>query len=54
MRNLLEYPVTYLEAIQVLDELIVESFKDDLSCGDMRPVVLQWIKEKILQELNKE
>lgn len=48
MRNLVEYPITEEEAINLLDELS-EVFHPDL-VGDPRPAIIEWIKEKITEK----
>lgn len=53
MRNIIEYPIDYPEAIAILDRLIEQSLRSD-AVGDPTPAVLQWVKEKILkQQINE-
>lgn len=40
MRNLLEYPVTKEEIISFLQSISNDLMKNDLSCGDMRMVLI--------------
>lgn len=50
MRNLAKYPVTHNEAIEVLREIERNLLKDDLdnlSCGDMRCTIIDWVIEKL-------
>lgn len=47
MRNILQYPMTYEEAIGILDELS-NSLLDKGTIGDIRPYALQWVKDKLL------
>lgn len=48
MRNLIEYPITYSEAIHILDLIQLDLIKTPI-CGDIRPAVLQWTKQKLLE-----
>lgn len=47
MRNILEYPMTYEEAVQIL-ERFKQSCDHDL-VGDVRPYAVDWIIEKLLE-----
>lgn len=49
MRNLIEYPIDYPEAIATLDRLIEQSLRSE-AIGDPTPSVLLWIKEKVLHK----
>lgn len=48
MRNLLEYPMTYEEAMAVLDK-VIESLNNENRIGDVRAYALDWLKEKIVE-----
>ena len=48
MRNILAYPVTYNEAIDVLNRF-KETCDPDL-IGDMRPTVCDWIIERLTEQ----
>lgn len=52
MRNLLEYPVTREEIIELLLQLS-QQFSEEFSCGDMRPLLLQ-IAAKAVKEADDE
>lgn len=45
MRNILQYPMTYQEAIDILNEIKHEC--DPNLIGDIRPYAIEWIKEKL-------
>lgn len=45
MRNILQYPMTYEEAEQILDRFKNEC--DPNLVGDIRPYAIDWIKEKL-------
>jgi len=51
MRNIIQYPVLYDEAIETLVRMREESMVD-MACGDMRPVIIQWTIDR-LSELRK-
>lgn len=46
MRNLLQYPITDEEVLNFLDHLSEEyDYKKTLLVGDMRPTIIEYIKE---------
>lgn len=50
MRNLLEYPVTNIEKIEFLDEMIAfRQRADEQSTGDMRGAILEAIKQDVMK-----
>lgn len=53
MRNLLEYPITLQEVIDLLERLETDAIKEGeekLLCGDMRPLLLR----KAIQVIERE
>lgn len=57
MRNITEYPIDYAEAIQYMDSLLDEieyeyanTLPGDMPCGDMRPLLIDWIKQKLFEQ----
>jgi hypothetical protein len=50
MRNLLEYPITTQEAVEVLQRIkedIIKEYDKNMIIGDMRGVVIDWVIERI-------
>ncbi len=50
MRNLLQYPVTHDEKINLLDRLIEQFLEDNRikgTCGDMRATILRAIRRDV-------
>ena len=50
MRNILEYPITDEEVLELLDRLIKENIEENqktLRCGDMTALLLEYAKDKI-------
>lgn len=43
MRNLLEYPITHDEVIDVIDYLYRDA-AEEMRCGDLRPMVIRSLK----------
>lgn len=56
MRNILQYPVTYEEAIRFMDEWLSDYELahtgpiENMPIGDMRPLVARWIKERLTEQ----
>ena len=51
MRNLLEYPITHKEAIEIINGFKCEC--DPSLIGDIRPAVCEWIITRLLEhEIN--
>jgi hypothetical protein len=48
MRNTLQYPISYEEANELLKKLEQE-FKDEQLIGDMRPLLIKWIMDRLLE-----
>ena len=53
MRNLSEYPMTYPEALNILDTLIID-LQSEMRIGDIRSYALEWLKEKLIEKDNNE
>lgn len=57
MRNLMEYPITTDEIVECLDTLIAGMLHlpngEDVSFGDMRPLLLAKAKEIVLASVEK-
>lgn len=48
MRNILKYPMTYQEAIQILEQ-IKEECEPEL-VGDIRPYAIDWVIERLKEQ----
>lgn len=53
VRNILQYPMTYPEAIEILNKFSVEILSQKL-IGDIRPYALQWTIGKLKEQMKQE
>lgn len=53
MRNITQHPMTYPEAIDILD-ILSREIMEQRRIGDIRPYALQWIATKLEELQNKE